>query len=124
MGYTPSEYVDDCKRDVVRAKLVAQHYPDAHQDKICGRTVWCHEDALSRMTGFEVDVTDKGAERWDRYGVDLVPYHEIQEGDVRARVYVPGGWRGRMASFDFVGRVQKNAALREMVFALFKKETP
>lgn len=120
MSYSVAEYVEDCKRDVVRARLVATHYPDARQVKISGRVVWCHESALARINGFDVDVTDKGGERWDRYDVHFVPYHELQEGDVRVRVYA-AGWEGRMASYDLMARIQQNASLRDALFAVLKR---
>lgn len=123
MGYSPSEHVEDCKRSVAHAKLIAKHYPNAHREKIGGQWQWCHDTALGNATGFSCEVVEKkgdGLPEWDRFVVTFYPYHELREGDAVARVYA-SGFDSRVAAWDFMSRIEKRPGLQGAILAMLKE---
>lgn len=123
MGYSTSEYVQDCERDLARAKLVAKHYPNARQDGISGRQAWFDDSAIEHVTDFDFDVTeDKRSPDFMRYTIRLIPYHRIRSGEVEARVYASRWISGGMTGWEFLNRLQAAPETKAAILAMLKEE--
>lgn len=116
MCYSPNEHVEDCKRAVKAAQLVAKHYPSARQEDRREGWAWASEDALRNATHFDIGVI----ERDGRKEPVFYPYHQIEDDGVAVRVYA-AGWDGRMPGWDFVGRVSRQPDLHAAILALLKE---
>ncbi len=115
MSYTPREHIETCQTLVLRAKIVAKHYPDAYREKRGDEWQWCHDTAINNATGFTVEVRE---ERGEQRAV-FCPYHEIEEGDVKARVYA-AGWGSHVGEWDLLRRIEARADLHAAILALLK----
>lgn len=115
MSYSPSEHVEDCKRAVKAAQLVAKHYPDAYREKRGDAWQWCHEGALKNATGFTIETREKDGE----VRAVFCPFHMLVDGDVRTRVYATG-WEGHVEQWDMLRRIEERPDLHAAIMALLK----
>ena len=122
MSYSPSEHVSDCERSLERARLVAKHYPNAQLTDIRGRREWVDESAMPHANAFAIEVIDKGEKElmWSRFDVRFVPYHEIGEGEIRARVYART-WLPP-SQHTLMEQISKRPDLKAAILALLKQD--
>jgi hypothetical protein len=124
MSYSTREHVEDCETAVVRAKMMAEHYPDAWREKVGGRWEWSDKKALANATGFSVEVIEKKGDdlpSWDRHAITFYPYHELRSGDVVARVYA-AGWCERVEHWDFMTRLRARPDVHAAILAMLKEQ--
>jgi hypothetical protein len=125
MSYSPNEHVEDCKRAIVRAKMIAKHYPDASQEKIGGRWEWCDATARANATGFTVEVVERKGDdvpEWRRFEVTFYPYHELREDEVVARVYAASSWLGSVHEYVLMDRLKARPDLHDAILAMLKEK--